>query len=330
MLHRVALCLLVALAPLAAVAEEDAPKEPAAEVVKSTAQLPDEDAKLSYGIGVNVAKDLKRQPFGVNVEEFWAGYKIGVEGGESKFSREQWMALAQEMQAKMQAEKPEFTAEETATISYVLGEQTGKSMKSTPIKLNEELFKHGFSDVIEAKEPALSEDEIMAVMQSAETRLQAEQQKMQAEAGAKNTAEGTAFLAENGKREGVKTTVSGLQYEVITEGEGTAPKPEDTVKVHYKGTLIDGTEFDSSYSRGEPAEFQLNQVIPGWTEGLQLMKPGAKYKFAIPSAIAYGARAMGDKIGPNSTLVFEVELLEVKVAEAAAPSITIPAEPAAQ
>lgn len=327
MLHRVALGLLVALAPLAAVAEEEAPKEPATEVVKSTAQLPDEDAKLSYGIGVNVAKDLKRQPFGVNVEEFWAGYKVGAEGGESKYSRDQWMELAQQMQTKMQSEKPEFTPEETSTISYVLGQQTGMSMKRTPIKLNEDLFKHGFGDVIEGKEPALSDDDIMAVMQAAETRLRAEQEKSQAEASAKNKADGEAFLAENAKKEGVKTTASGLQYEVIKEGEGTSPKPEDTVKVHYKGMLIDGTEFDSSYSRGEPTEFKLNQVIPGWTEGLQLMKPGAKYKFVIPSVIAYGARAVGDKIGPDSTLVFEVELLEVK---AEAPTLTLPTEPAAQ
>ncbi len=123
---------------------------------------------------------------------------------------------------------------------------------------------------------------------------------------------GEQYLAENAKKETVKTTASGLQYEVLTEGTGKSPSATDTVKVHYRGTLIDGTEFDSSYSRGEPAEFPLNRVIPGWTEGVQLMKEGAKYRFVIPSQLAYGSRGAGPVIGPDETLIFEVELLEVK------------------
>ena len=123
---------------------------------------------------------------------------------------------------------------------------------------------------------------------------------------------GEKFLAENGKREGVKTTASGLQYEVLTEGAGKSPKATDTVLVHYRGTTIDGKEFDSSYKRGEPIEFPLNQVIPGWTEGVQLMKEGAKYKFVIPSKLAYGTRGAGSAIGPDETLIFEVELLKVR------------------
>jgi FKBP-type peptidyl-prolyl cis-trans isomerase len=125
-------------------------------------------------------------------------------------------------------------------------------------------------------------------------------------------AKGEKFLQDNGAKEGVTTTASGLQYKVITEGTGKSPKATDTVLVHYAGTLINGTEFDSSYKRKEPIEFPLNRVIPGWTEGVQLMKEGAKYRFFIPSKLAYGPRGAGRDIGPNEALIFDVELLKVK------------------
>src|SRR5204863_9102484 len=139
-------------------------------------------------------------------------------------------------------------------------------------------------------------------------------------AAEKNTTEGEKFLAENKNKPGVKTTGSGLQYKVLKEGSGTPPKETDTVVVNYRGTLIDGTEFDSSYKRGEPATFPVNRVIKGWTEALQLMKPGAKYQLFIPSDLAYGPGGTGGDIGPNATLIFEVELMSVKPGEASAPS----------
>ena len=142
---------------------------------------------------------------------------------------------------------------------------------------------------------------------------------MRAKRRPKNTAAGEKFLAENKKKDGVKTTASGLQYKVLKEGSGAAPKETDTVVTNYRGTLIDGTEFDSSYKRGQPAVFPVNRVIKGWTEALQLMKPGSKYQLFIPASLAYGERGAGQEIGPNSTLIFEVELISIKSAEAAAP-----------
>ncbi|MBS3952151.1 MAG: FKBP-type peptidyl-prolyl cis-trans isomerase [Methylomicrobium sp.] len=127
-----------------------------------------------------------------------------------------------------------------------------------------------------------------------------------------NKAAGIAFLAENAKNPAIKTTPSGLQYEIVTEGTGASPAATDSVTVHYKGTTIDGAEFDSSYSRGAPATFPLNRVIAGWTEGVQLMKEGAKYRFYIPAELAYGTRGAGPKIGPNSALIFDIELIKVE------------------
>lgn len=147
-------------------------------------------------------------------------------------------------------------------------------------------------------------------------RLQEQAVKKHDEEAQANLDKGEAFLAENAKKDGVMTTDSGLQYEVMTAGEGDNPTAQDKVTVNYKGTLIDGTVFDSSYDRGEPVTFPLSNVIKGWTEGVQLMKPGAKYKFFIPSELAYGERGAGGRIGPNEALVFEVELLEVEKAAA--------------
>jgi FKBP-type peptidyl-prolyl cis-trans isomerase FkpA len=175
--------------------------------------------------------------------------------------------------------------------------------------LDKEAIMKGFKDGM-ANDLAFTTQEIQEFAQAGEAQLQAKQQAFAEKASEENIAKGIEYLAENAKRDGVITTDSGLQYEILTEGTGVNPKAEDTVKVHYKGTLIDGTEFDSSYSRGEPAEFPLNRVIAGWTEGVQLMKEGGKFRFYIPSDLAYGSRSMG-VITPNSTLIFDVELLEV-------------------
>ena len=181
-------------------------------------------------------------------------------------------------------------------------DQLGYPMDQAALK---EGFEDGLNDTLK-----FTPQEIQQIAQQGEEILRAKQQEMAQKAAENNKEAGMAYLAENAKREGVVTTESGLQYEILQEGEGASPRAEDIVKVHYRGTLLDGTEFDSSYARGEPAEFPLNRVIPGWTEGVQLMKEGAKYRFHIPSELAYGERATGS-ITPNSTLIFDVELLEV-------------------
>ena len=190
-------------------------------------------------------------------------------------------------------------------ISYALGLGIGQQIKSMNIEnFSIEDFTKSISDVIEGKETAFSSREAQMMLQEYFTR----KQKEEAQA---HSAEGKAYLDANAKRQGVVVTKSGLQYEVLQEGKGKSPKATDTVRCHYEGRLLDGTVFDSSYKRGEPADFGLNQVIPGWTEGVQLMKEGAKFRFTIPYLLAYGEQGAGASIPPFSTLIFDVELIKV-------------------
>lgn len=194
--------------------------------------------------------------------------------------------------------------------SYSIGLNLGRSLKSNEINANADLIIKGLRDGL-AGNAMLTDAEMQATMQEFQQQIQGQQEAKQKALGEKNKTEGEAFLAKNKARAGVKTTASGLQYEVVSEGTGPQPKATDTVTVNYRGTLMDGTEFDSSYERGQPATFVLNQVIPGWTEGVQLMKVGSKYKFYIPAALGYGERGAGGVIGPNAPLVFEVELISI-------------------
>jgi len=189
--------------------------------------------------------------------------------------------------------------------------------KEIGIELDQALLMRGFEDAL-AGNAKIDEEKIREVLTALDESVRTKQEEKAKVESEKSKAEGEKYLADNAKKEGVMVTESGLQYEVMSEGEGAKPVATDVVKVHYKGTLLDGTEFDSSYSRNEPTTFPLNRVIPGWTEGLQLMPVGSKYKFTIPSDLAYGDRDLG-KIPANSTLIFEVELLKIQNdAEAAA------------
>lgn len=196
-------------------------------------------------------------------------------------------------------------------LSYALGLDVGASISRLPVRLDTALFVRGFEDMAANRQPLLSPEEFRQVMQEFQAFMQKESAKAQEASSGQNQEEGREFLAGNKVRPGVITTASGLQYEVLTEGTGAKPAAADHVTVHYTGTLIDGTEFDSSVRRGEPAHFPVDGVIPGWTEGLQLMKVGGKYRLYVPSELAYGERGAGQAIGPNSTLIFEVELLGI-------------------
>ncbi len=197
--------------------------------------------------------------------------------------------------------------------SYGIGLGFGRNVKAQSLDLDVEALLKGIRDGLSDAKPLLSDEEIEKVMATFRDELIAQRTvKLKADAE-KNKAEGAAFLAENKKKPGVKTTASGLQYQIVAEGTGASPKPTDIVKVHYRGTLLNGTEFDSSYKRNEPASFPLNQVIKGWTEGLQLLKVGGKAKLFIPSELAYGENPRpGGPIPPNAVLIFDVELLGIE------------------
>jgi FKBP-type peptidyl-prolyl cis-trans isomerase FklB len=193
-------------------------------------------------------------------------------------------------------------------ISYIIGRDMATNLQKQGIEIDSEPFMKGMKEVLEGKPSSLSQQEVQQAMMA----LQQEMTQKQNASGSENKKAGEDFLAENKDKEGVKTLPSGLQYQVLQEGSGKSPAASDTVTTHYHGTLIDGTVFDSSYERGQPATFPVNGVIAGWTEALQMMKEGSKWRLFIPSNLAYGTQGAGDAIGPNSTLIFDVELLSVK------------------
>jgi FKBP-type peptidyl-prolyl cis-trans isomerase FklB len=194
-------------------------------------------------------------------------------------------------------------------ISYIIGMDIGTNLKKQSIDIDSNILAKGVKDVLAGTKPLLTEQEIQETM----VAFQKEMMAKQAEVAKKNKAEGEVFLTENKKKEGVKSLLSGLQYKVIKAGTGKKPKSTDTVTAHYRGTLINGTEFDSSYKRGQPATFPVSGgMIPGWTEALQLMEEGAKWQLFIPSNLAYGEQGAGRDIGPNATLIFEIELVSIQ------------------
>lgn len=197
----------------------------------------------------------------------------------------------------------------TERASYTMGYNIGQKFSQDGVEVDVDVLASALLDAMSGKQPKLTVEEMQLAMSAMQEMRLAKSNRL----GEENQKVGMAFLAENGKKDGVVTTDSGLQYKVITEGKGPKPSSSDRVSVHYRGTLIDGTEFDSSYSRNQPAEFGVTQVIKGWTEALMLMPEGSKWELYIPGDLAYGPRGAGAAIGPNSTLIFEVELLKASV-----------------
>jgi FKBP-type peptidyl-prolyl cis-trans isomerase len=195
--------------------------------------------------------------------------------------------------------------------SYAIGLQIGGSLADVEDHIDYDAFTRGVQDAMAEREPVLAQEEIQEVMMRFQQAIGEEQQARMDSVGGLNQAAGESYLAENAGKEGVVVTESGVQYEVMRAADGPKPTPEDAVTIHYRGTLPDGTEFDSSYNRGEPTTFQVGSVIAGFAEALQLMEVGSQYRFVIPGHLGYGPAGNGGMIGPNQTLVFEVELISI-------------------
>jgi FKBP-type peptidyl-prolyl cis-trans isomerase len=198
--------------------------------------------------------------------------------------------------------------------SYALGTTLGQQLRQQNVEVDLDILLRGIKDVLSGAKAAMTEEEVRASLTQLQTEMQNKQMEKMKQLAEKNQKEGEAFLAANKSKEGVVALPSGLQYKIITAGTGKKPTADDTVVCHYRGTLIDGTEFDSSYKRNEPATFPLKGVIKGWTEALQLMPVGSKWQLFVPSSLGYGERGAGNQIGPNATLIFEVELISIKEA----------------
>lgn len=209
------------------------------------------------------------------------------------------------------AEEAAFLKTQKDKVSYIIGRDMGSNLKNESVEIDADIFMKGFKDALSGNKSVLSDDEIQAVKTAfKEERMKKHEEEVK-KVAEQNKKDGEAFLAENKKKEGVITLPSGLQYKVIKEGDGQTPEKTDTVTVNYRGTLIDGTEFDSSYKRNEPSTFPVKGIIPGWQEALQLMKTGSKWQLFVPAGLAYGEQGAGNAIGPNTTLIFEIELLSI-------------------
>jgi FKBP-type peptidyl-prolyl cis-trans isomerase FkpA len=308
-----ALAIAAAVWPAGAVAQDPAAQD------KTT--LTTERDRISYMVGMDVGRSIGTVGPDLDIKAFERAVRNAFDGGKPLIGEDEAKTLGPALMQRVAvrsgkplpgmapgAEPPPVAKDK---VGYLVGADVGRSL--TPIKdeIDMPVMLQGLRAVLDQKPTLLSDADAEALRKSFSTRIQARMQAQAAEAGRKHAAEGAAFLAKNKNVKGVFTTPSGLQYMVLRQGAGPRPMPNSRVRVNYQGTLLDGTVFDSSYERKEPAEFGLDQVIAGWTEGVAMMPVGAKYRFWVPSALAYGEKGAPGSIPPNSTLVFDVELLQV-------------------
>jgi FKBP-type peptidyl-prolyl cis-trans isomerase FkpA len=290
-------------------------------VAQDRTALASEREQVSYMVGMDVGGSIKPAGPDIDLAAFERALRHGLDGGKPLLTEAEAQAVAPALMQRI-AQRGGRPVPGVAPgvapppvdrdkVGLLVGTDVGRSLAPIRDELELPLLMQGLRDVLQARKPLLGEAEANALRQAFSTRVQAKLQAQASEAGKRNAAEGAAFLAGNKGSKGVFSTPSGLQYRVLRQGAGQRPRPDSRVRVHYHGTLLDGTVFDSSYDRGQPAEFGLSQVIPGWTEGVAMMPVGAKYRFWIPSALAYGENGSPGGIGPNATLVFDVELLQV-------------------
>ena len=275
--------------------------------------------KASYMIGLDVGRSIGPAGPDLDVAAFERAVRNALGDGKPLIAEADVQPLAQALMTRIAArsgkapENGKLPEIDRQQVGYLVGADVGRQLAPIKDEIDLPLLVQGVRTVLSGGKPLLDEAEANAVRTVFAQQVQAKLQAKAAQAAAANQAEGAAFLAKNRQAKGVFTTPSGLQYMVLRQGNGPMPRSEDTVQVNYHGTLLDGTVFDSSYDRGQPAEFRLDQVIPGWTEGLGLMHVGSKYRFWIPGELAYGAKGTpGGPIGPNATLVFDVELLGIQ------------------
>jgi FKBP-type peptidyl-prolyl cis-trans isomerase FkpA len=275
--------------------------------------------KASYMVGMDVGKSLAPVAQDLDLAALQRAIRNGLDGGKPLIQQEQAQGVAQALMARAAARggqgpagvQPPPVAKDQA--GYLVGADIGRRLKPIGDEIDLAVMMQGLRASVSGGKPLLDDAEANAVRTAFSERISSKMQARAAELGRRNAAEGEAFLAKNKLEKGVFATPSGLQYMVLRQGSGQRPGPHDRVRVNYRGTLLDGTEFDSSYAGGQPAEFPLDRVIPGWTEGLGLMPVGSKYRFWIPGALGYGAQGTPDgPIGPNATLVFDVELLSIQ------------------
>jgi FKBP-type peptidyl-prolyl cis-trans isomerase FkpA len=282
------------------------------------AHLDTDRDKASYMVGMDVGKSLAPVAPDLDPAALQRAIRNAMDGREPLIAEDKAPAVAQALMARVASRAGQAPAGAPVPavakdqVGYLVGADVGRRLKPIADEIDLAVMMQGLRASLSGARPLLSGAEADAVRAAFSERISTKLQARAAELGRRNAAEGEAFLAKNKTQKGVFTTSSGLQYMVLRQGSGQRPGPQDRVRVNYRGTLLDGTEFDSSYAGGQPAEFPLDRVIPGWTEGLGLMPVGSKYRFWIPSELGYGETGTpGGPIPPNSTLVFEVELLDI-------------------